>query len=107
MNPNYPRIRIAEIQRAVAAHYGLSRAELLGRDHARRVAHPRQVAMYLARDLTAASYPLIGRLFRRDHTTVLHAERAVRGRIAHSTGDELAVLALARALLDGAAKESA
>lgn len=68
------RIKVADIQRAVAEHYGLQHDELLSDDKRRRVARPRQIGMYLARGLTPRSYPEIARLFRkRDHSTVSHA----------------------------------
>ena len=51
---------------------------MLGRDRSREVALPRQIAMYLAKELTKKSLPEIGELFGgRDHTTVLHAVRKV------------------------------
>ena len=54
---------------------------------ARNIARPRQVAMYLAKMLTAFSYPEIGRQFGgRDHTTVMHAVRTIEGLIASDKG---------------------
>ena len=74
---------ISEIQAAVGAHFGLSSTELLSSTRSTRVAWPRQVAMYLARELTGESLPAIGRHFGgRDHTTVLHACRRASARIA-------------------------
>jgi chromosomal replication initiator protein len=65
---------IAAIQRATCEQFGLSEDELRSPDRTRRVSWPRQVAMYLARELTDHSLPAIGREFGgRDHTTVLHA----------------------------------
>jgi chromosomal replication initiator protein len=73
---------IAEIQAAVGAHFGLSPEELLSSARTARIAWPRQVAMYLARELTGESLPSIGRHFGgRDHTTVLHAWRRTGARI--------------------------
>jgi chromosomal replication initiator protein len=73
---------IAEIQAAVGAHFGLSHGELLSTTRATRIAWPRQVAMYLARELTGESLPAIGRHFGgRDHTTVLHACRRASARL--------------------------
>lgn len=61
------------IIRAVASHFGLERDELLGPRRSARIVEPRQVAMYLIREETEASFPAIGALFGgRDHTTVLH-----------------------------------
>ena len=70
---------IAQIQRATAAHFGLSREELLGASAVRRFAWPRQLAMAIARE-DGHSLPKIGRHFGRHHTTVLRAMRAVSSR---------------------------
>jgi chromosomal replication initiator protein len=73
---------IAEIQAAACAHFGVSSQELLSSTRTARVAWPRQLAMYLARELTSESLPAIGRQFGgRDHTTVLHACRKASARI--------------------------
>ena len=65
---------IAHIQQAVAAHFFISQDEMRSASRAREVSRPRQVAMYLARELTLRSLPEIGRLFgNRDHSTVIHA----------------------------------
>jgi chromosomal replication initiator protein len=72
------RITIDEIQRKVAEHYNLRLTDMHSARRARNVARPRQVAMYLAKILTARSLPEIGRKFGgRDHTTVMHAVRKV------------------------------
>ena len=72
------RIRIEDIQRVVAKHYNVSRADLLSNRRTRSVVHPRQIAMYLAKTMTPRSLPEIGRRFGgRDHTTVLHAVRKI------------------------------
>lgn len=72
------RITIDEIQRQVAEHYNVRLADMHSARRARNVARPRQVAMYLAKQLTPRSLPEIGRKFGgRDHTTVMHAVRKV------------------------------
>lgn len=72
------RTTIEEIQRKTAEYYKLELRELHSSRRARRVARPRQVAMFLARELTSRSLPDIGRRFGgRDHTTVLHACRRI------------------------------
>ena len=72
------RVTIEEIQKKTAEFYKLELRELHSARRARRVARPRQVAMYLARELTSRSLPDIGRRFGgRDHTTVLHACRRI------------------------------
>jgi chromosomal replication initiator protein len=74
---------IAEIQAAACAHFGISPDELVSPTRTSRVAWPRQLAMFLSRELTDASLPAIGRQFGgRDHTTVLHACRRASARIA-------------------------
>jgi len=72
------RVTIEEIQKKTAEFYKLDLRELHSARRARRVARPRQVAMFLARELTSRSLPDIGRRFGgRDHTTVLHACRRI------------------------------
>jgi chromosomal replication initiator protein len=100
----YPRARsslkpqprsIAEIQAAACDHFGLSAEELLSSARTQRVAWPRQVAMYLSRELTDESLPAIGRHFGgRDHTTVLHAWRRTAARIADDEMSRQAVESL-------------
>ena len=69
---------VDKIQKAVAEHYGLKQADLISERRARAVARPRQVAMWLAKQITTRSLPDIGRRFGgRDHTTVLHAVRRI------------------------------
>jgi chromosomal replication initiator protein len=65
---------IEHIQTMVAERFGLTREELLSPSRSARIAWPRQLAMYLAREHTSESLPAIGRRFGgRDHSTVLHA----------------------------------
>jgi chromosomal replication initiator protein len=72
------RVTIEEIQRRVAEHFNIRVAEMHSARRSRAVARPRQIAMYLAKHLTARSLPEIGRKFGgRDHTTVMHAVRKV------------------------------
>lgn len=72
------RIGIDEIQRAVAARFHIPLFEMTSARRAREVARPRQIAMYLCRELTPRSLPQIGRHFgKRDHTTVMHACRQI------------------------------
>ncbi len=69
---------IEDIQRKIADFYKLELRDFQSSQRSRRVARPRQVAMYLAREITARSLPEIGRRFGgRDHTTVLHACRRI------------------------------
>ncbi len=67
-------ITIDDIQQKVATQFNIRLADMHSPRRAREVARPRQVAMYLAKQLTSRSYPDIGRAFGgRDHTTVIHA----------------------------------
>jgi chromosomal replication initiator protein len=78
LRANDRRVTIEEIQRKVAEHFNIKIAEMQSARRARAVARPRQVAMYLAKQLTSRSLPEIGRKFGgRDHTTVMHAVRKV------------------------------
>ncbi len=68
------KVTIEEIQKKVAEHYSIRLTDMSSARRARAVARPRQVAMYLAKQLTSRSLPEIGRKFgNRDHTTVMHA----------------------------------
>ncbi len=72
------RITIDDIQKRVSEHYGIKSAEMSSARRSRIVARPRQVAMYLAKQLTSRSLPEIGRKFGgRDHTTVMHAIKKI------------------------------
>ena len=83
---------VDEIQAAACEHFGVSSQELLSSSRAPRVAWPRQVAMYLARELTGESLPAIGRHFGgRNHTTVLHAWRRTTARIVDDESARQAV----------------
>ncbi len=78
LRANDRRITIEEIQKRVAAHYNIRMADMHSARRARNVARPRQVAMYLSKQLTPRSLPEIGRKFGgRDHTTVMHAVRRI------------------------------
>ena len=90
---------IVEIQEAACTHFGLTPDELLSPARAARIAWPRQLAMYLARELTGESLPTIGRAFGgRDHTTVLHAWRRATARIAADAESRATVESLCRNL---------
>jgi len=83
LRANERRVTIDEIQKAVAEHFTIKMAEMTSARRARVVARPRQVAMYLAKQLTSRSLPEIGRKFGgRDHTTVMHAVRKIEELIA-------------------------
>ena len=78
LRANDRRITIEDIQKRVAEHYNIRIGEMHSARRARSVARPRQVAMYLAKQLTARSLPEIGKQFGgRDHTTVMHAVKRI------------------------------
>jgi chromosomal replication initiator protein len=77
------RVTIQEIQKKVAEHWSIRIAEMSSARRSRNIARPRQVAMYLAKQLTSKSLPEIGRHFGdRDHTTVMHAVSRVTALMA-------------------------
>lgn len=78
LRANDRRVTIEEIQKKVAEHYNIKFMDMTSARRARVVARPRQVAMYLAKQLTSRSLPEIGRKFGgRDHTTVMHAVKKI------------------------------
>lgn len=80
-------VTVEEIQRRVADAYGVKPQDLRARTRTKAVAFPRQVAMYLARQLTSDSYADIGRAFGgKDHTTVIHAVRKIEDRLQADPG---------------------
>ncbi|MCW3067648.1 MAG: chromosomal replication initiator protein DnaA [Solirubrobacterales bacterium] len=90
---------VGDIQAAACACFDVSPEELLSSSRTPRLAWPRQLAMYLSRELTDESLPAIGRHFGgRDHTTVLHAWRRTTARIATDETAREAVEKLCRAL---------
>jgi chromosomal replication initiator protein len=72
---------IRTIQRATCAAMGITMQEMLSDNRERRVAHPRQTAMYLAHYHGRGNLSAIGRCFGRDHSTVIHAIRRVRSNV--------------------------
>jgi chromosomal replication initiator protein len=80
------RIKIEDILRIISRHYGVSKGDILSQRRHRSVVWPRQIGMYLAKQLTSRSLPEIGRRFgNRDHTTVLHAIRKIDGELNGNT----------------------
>lgn len=78
LRANDRKVTIDEIMRQVSEYYNLRMAEILSARRARDIARPRQVAMYLSKQMTSRSLPEIGRKFGgRDHTTVMHAVRKI------------------------------
>jgi chromosomal replication initiator protein len=95
------KVKIEDIQKLVATHFNVSRADILSSRRSAGVVKPRQIAMYLAKVLTLRSLPEIGRRFGgRDHTTVLHAVRKIEGAVAADNGLRDDVELLKRMLQD-------
>jgi chromosomal replication initiator protein len=78
LRANDRRVTVDEIQKKVAEHYSIRLADMHSPRRLRTVARPRQLAMYLSKQLTSLSLPEIGRKFGgRDHTTVMHAVKKI------------------------------
>jgi chromosomal replication initiator protein len=95
------KLTIEEIQRKVAEHYNIRLSDMIGPKRLRNIARPRQVAMYLSKQLTPRSLPEIGRRFGgRDHTTIMHGVRKIEELMAGDSqlADDLQLL---RRLLQG------
>ncbi len=76
-------VTIQQIQKLVASTYKLTSDELISKNNARQISHPRQVAMYLCKHLTKHSYPEIGRAFGgKHHTTVMHSVEKIESLVA-------------------------
>ena len=76
-------ISIDLIQKKVAAYYNIRRSDIVGKKRVKQIVFPRQIAMYLARELTESSLPKIGKEFGgKDHTTVLHAIDKIEKQLA-------------------------
>jgi chromosomal replication initiator protein len=81
LKPRQPAIIFDDIARAVCDHFSLRPTDLRSKRRSKNVAVPRQLAMYLCRKLLGASFPHIGELFGRDHSTVIHANAVTERRI--------------------------
>ncbi len=92
-------VSVARIQQAVAETYGVPVEKMKERGRASQIAHARQVAMFLARELTHLSLAQIGEHFGgRDHTTVLHAQRKIAGEVTQNNQTQRDVDSIKRAL---------
>jgi chromosomal replication initiator protein len=97
------RVKIDDILRIVAKHYGVQRGDLLSSRRNQSIVRPRQIGMYLAKTLTSRSLPEIGRRFGgRDHTTVLHAIRKIESLKQNDGTLKEELDSLSRMLKDGA-----
>lgn len=73
---------VSDIQRTVEETYGLPPQSMCSKRRVKEISHPRQIAYYLSRKLTKKTYPALGRMFNRDHSTVVYGVQQARRRIA-------------------------
>ena len=83
---NQTALTIEGIQRMVAEYYDIRLGDMTSKQRPQNIAFPRQVAMYLCREMTDQSLPAIGNSFARNHATVLHAHRSVGGKMKTDSG---------------------
>lgn len=101
-SPKRRQADVRDIQEAVAEHFGVSRADLMADRRTVNHVRPRQIAYYLARELTPLSMPAIGLRFGgRDHTTVLHGFRKVEALALRDIEVAHDIATLANVLTDG------
>ena len=91
-------LTLEAIQRAVAEHYDIRLGDMTSKQRPQSIAFPRQVAMYLCREMTEQSLPSIGEAFGRNHATVLHAYRTVSEKMRSDANLRQTVLALQQRL---------
>jgi chromosomal replication initiator protein len=101
LRDNDRKLSVEEIQRKVSEHYAIRLSDMIGPKRLRSFARPRQVAMYLAKQMTRRSLPEIGRSFGgRDHTTVMHGVRRIE-ELMHKDAQIADDLELLRRALEG------
>ncbi|WP_423190336.1 chromosomal replication initiator protein DnaA [Alkalibacterium sp. f15] len=89
-NDTKQNVSIASIQQKVSKYYQISLADLKGKKRVRQIVMPRQIAMYLSRELTSMSLPKIGKEFGgKDHTTVIHAHEKIKKILNEEQNGEL------------------
>ena len=85
-------ITIEEIQTLAAQYFFIDRADILGRNQEIRFTRPRQIAMWIAREISGCSLTKIGALFgNRDHSTVIHSIRTITEMVAKDVGIRILV----------------
>lgn len=95
------KVSIQTIQRHVADYYDIRVSDIVGNKRPQNIAFPRQVAMYLSRDMTEESLPSIGETFNRNHATILHACKAVETKAEKDPSFKMVVNQLRKQLLNG------
>ena len=91
-------LSLEAIQRAVAEHYDIRLGDMTSKQRPANIAFPRQVAMYLCRELTDQSYPSIANAFGRNHATVIHAHDAIAKKMLSDASLRQSVLSLQQRL---------
>lgn len=89
------KLTVSGIKRVVCKHFAISHNELISERRDHKAVRPRMVAIYLTRELTPHSFPIIGRFFGdRDHTTILHSVRTIEKMVAggHPIGGDVSYL---------------
>ena len=85
------RIDFNMVFRAVESYFQISRAELLSEKRSKNISHPRHIAMYLIRHHTEMSYPEIGDIFNKDHTSVIYADRITQKKMVEEASVKVEV----------------
>ena len=98
LRPQRPTISYDDIAAIVCNHFSLRPNDLRSKRRSKNVAMPRQLAMYLCRNLMKVSFPHIGELFGRDHSTVIHANRVTERRIKEDAAFQATVEQLERTI---------
>jgi chromosomal replication initiator protein len=104
--PQEVKVEMMDVLRATAAHFNMPPDVVRGSGRVREVVVPRQVAMYLVRELTAHSLPEIGQFFGKDHSTVMHAVSKVTEQLGRDTDLTASVNALRQQLQDVEGEEN-
>ncbi len=95
---NQTALTIEGVQRLVSEYYDIRLGDMTSKQRPHNIAFPRQVAMYLCREMTEQSLPAIGNAFARNHATVLHAHRSVGTKMKTDTGLRQTILSLQQRL---------
>ncbi|MEK9173476.1 MAG: chromosomal replication initiator protein DnaA [Patescibacteria group bacterium] len=95
------RISDEHILKTVASFYNVQLADLVGRSRKKEMVEPRQVTMYLLRDILRMSYPYIGEKLGRDHTTVIHSFEKINHEINNNSPFNQKILLIKEALYNG------
>ena len=96
-------LTIETVQRVVAEHYDIRLADMTSKQRTQNIAFPRQIAMYLSRQMIGQSFPAIGKAFDRDHATAIHAYRTITAKMRSDTDLRQTILSLQQRLGGAAA----